>query len=524
MRETSSSLRRLVLVLGDQLDQDSAAFDGFDPTQDAVWMAEVREESDHVPSGKPRIALFLSAMRHFAASLGERGWTVHYRRLEDSPGTPDLSRALAEDARRLRPAELVVVEPGEWRVCEALTKAARDLGTSLDIRDDRHFLATKAEFAAFAKERRQLRMEHWYRRMRRRTGLLMNGDEPTGGQWNFDTENREAFGKAGPGVVPEPARFAPDPLTREVLGWVERLFPDRPGELASFSWPVTRPQALAALEIFIRERLPYFGRYQDAMWPKQPWLWHAHLSAALNLKLLHPLEVCRAAEDAWRRGEVPLASCEGFIRQIIGWREYVRGLYHLEMPAYAESNALGATHPLPAFYWTGETDMACLADTLRQTLDLGYAHHIQRLMVTGLYALLLGVRPEEIHRWFLAVHVDAVEWVELPNTLGMSQHADGGRMASKPYVASGRYLDRMSGYCKGCRYSPDLRTGPRACPITVLYWDFLERHESWLSRHPRMVMQVRNLNRLPEGERAALRLEAARHREAVLGPTAPKSP
>ncbi|MEB3236346.1 MAG: cryptochrome/photolyase family protein [Candidatus Sericytochromatia bacterium] len=509
-------MRNLVIVLGDQLDHASAAFDGFDPAQDVVWMAEVREESDHVPSGKPRIAMFLAAMRHFAADLGARGWTVDYRRLDEPDASPTLTHALEETLQTRQPVAIRVIEPGDWRVTQAIDHAARTHGTPLEVVVDRHFFSTLADFRAHARGRKQLRMEYWYREMRRRTGYLMDGEAPVGGDWNYDAENREAFGADGPGDVPAPARFPPDALTGEVLEMVDRLFPDRPGDLTTFAWPVTRAQALGALEIFIRERLPGFGRHQDAMWPGEPWLWHAHLSAALNLKLLNPREVCDAAQQAWRDGNAPLASVEGFIRQVLGWREYVRGIYHLGMPEYEHLNELGADHPLPAFYWTGETDMACLADTLRQTLDLGYAHHIQRLMVTGLYALLLGVQPEAIHRWFLAVHVDAVAWVELPNTLGMSQHADGGRMASKPYVASGKYLERMSGHCRRCRYRPDRRTGEDACPFTTLYWDFLDRHESRLAHNPRMVMQVRNLARLTPAERAAIREAAAQHRARVL--------
>ncbi|MEB3204344.1 MAG: cryptochrome/photolyase family protein [Candidatus Sericytochromatia bacterium] len=506
------SIRHLVLILGDQLDLDSSAFDDFDPAQDVVWMAEVREESDHVPSGKPRIALFLAAMRHFASALETRGWTVRYQRIDAPDASPTLAAALDEAVRACRPAGLVMVEAGDWRVAQALEVTAARLGLPLDIRIDRHFLSTLDEFRAHARGRKQLRMEYWYREVRRRTGYLMEHGEPVGGQWNYDGENREAFGPGGPGAVPEPSRFAPDALTREVLDTVDRLFPDRPGDLSAFSWPVNRDQAREALGRFIRERLPGFGRHQDAMWPGQPWLWHAHLSAAMNLKLLHPREVCDAAEQAWREGHAPLASVEGFIRQILGWREYVRGIYHLGGPGYENLNELGANHPLPAFYWTGKTDMACLSDTLGQTLDLGYAHHIQRLMVTGLYALLLGVDPHAIHEWFLAVHVDAVAWVELPNTLGMSQFADGGRMASKPYVASGRYIERMSGYCGTCRYRPERRVGADACPFTTLYWAFLDQHEERLARNPRMVIQVRNLARLDATERTAIREAAGRIR------------
>ncbi len=503
-----TGLRDLVIVLGDQLDENAAAFDGFDATRDAVWMAEVAEESEHVWSGKPRIALFLSAMRHFAQALREAGRPLHYTRL-DEPGNPgSLAAQLQADIARLRPARLVMTAPGEWRVLQAMRAVAQASGLPLDIREDRHFYGSVRDFAAHARGRKSLRMEYFYREQRRRHGVLMREGQPEGGQWNYDAENREAFGPGGPGAVPPRATFAPDAITREVIALVEARFPEHPGALAQFAWPVNRAQALIALERFITERLPLFGRYQDAMWPDDPWLYHAHLSAALNLKLLNPREVVDAAVAAWHAGAAPLASVEGFVRQILGWREYVRGIYWTRMPDYAALNALQAQADLPAWYWHGDTDLACLRDTLTQTLSHGYANHIQRLMVTGLYALLLGVQPTQVHGWFLAVHVDAVEWVELPNTLGMSQYADGGLMASKPYVATGRYIDRMSPHCQGCRYRPDQSVGDRACPFTTLYWDFLLRHETLLAANPRMALQVRNLARLDEGQRQAVRARA----------------
>jgi len=383
------------------------------------------------------------------------------------------------------------------------------------------------EFAAHARGRKGLRMEFFYREMRRRHGVLMRDGEPEGGQWNFDADNREAFGAegpagaAGPAGVPAPARFEPDDTTREALQEVRTRFASHPGRLDDFAWPVTRAQALQSLQRFIEQRLPLFGRYQDAMWPGEPWLYHAHLSAALNLKLLNPREVVAAAVAAYESGAAPLASVEGFVRQILGWREYVRGIYWTSMPAYGDLNELGADQELPAWYWTGDTDMACLRDALTQTLAHGYAHHIQRLMVTGLYALMLGVRPQAVHEWYLAVYVDAVEWVELPNTLGMSQYADGGLMASKPYVATGKYIERMSPHCQGCRYDPAQRTGERACPYTTLYWDFLMRHEARLAANPRMALQVKNLARLDGAQREAVRARAGAIRRGEVGGTRP---
>ena len=511
----SATVRHLVLVLGDQLDAASSAFDGFDPSQDRVWMAEVAEESTHVWSAQQRTALFLSAMRHFAQDVQARGWPLRYRQLDAPDNRGSLAEELTLAIQKLRPQALVLTAPGDWCVLQALRAVARASGVPLDLRDDRHFFSTVRDFTAHARGRKQLRMEFWYREMRRRHGVLMEGDQPVGGQWNFDADNRAAFGKAGPPPLPTPTRFEPDAITLEVMALVRERYAAHPGQLDSFGWPVTRAQALLALDAFVRERLPHFGQWQDAMWEGEVWLFHSHLSAALNLKLLNPREVVAAAEAAWRNGHAPLAAVEGFIRQILGWREYVRGIYWTQMPGYLEHNALDAQANLPAFFWTGDTDMACLRDALTQTLRHGYAHHIQRLMVTGLYTLLLGVKPQAVHAWYLAVYVDAVEWVELPNTLGMSQFADGGLMASKPYAASGQYIKRMGNHCQGCRYDPAQSTGPRACPYTTLYWDFLLRHQTLLAHNPRMTMALKHLDRFDTAQRAAITEAALAHRQQV---------
>ena len=510
-------LRHLIVVLGDQLDLDAAGFDGFDADQDAVWMAEVAEESTQVLSSKPRTALFLSAMRHFALALQGAGRPLHYIRLDALDNAGSLQAQLQSDMQRLRPAALVMTAPGDWRVLQAIRSAAVTGKLPLDLREDRHFFCSVRDFAAHAKGRKSLRMAHFYSEQRKRHDVLMDGGVPVGGQWSFDADNREAFGAAGPGDVPPRSRFAPDAVTQEVIALVNTRFAEHPGRLESFGWPVTRAQALQSLQAFITERLPLFGRYQDAMWPGDPWLYHAHLSAALNLKLLNPREVVAQVQAAYLDGRAPLASVEGFIRQILGWREYVRGVYWTQMPGYLERNALGANENLPAWYWSGATDMACLRDALAQTLTHGYANHIQRLMVTGLFALMLGVDPKQVHAWYLAVYVDAVEWVELPNTLGMSQYADGGVMGSKPYIATGKYIQRMSPHCKGCRYDPAQREGDKACPFTTLYWDFLMRHQAMLAGNPRMALQVKNLARLTDAQTLATKDRAAAIRRGEVG-------
>lgn len=477
-------------------------------------MAEVARESTKVWTSKPRIAMFLSAMRHFAADLRREGLTVDYTRLGDEASAGGFDEALSAAVARHRPERLVVVEPGEWGVGAEIRRAAVRAGLHVEIRPDRHFLATTEEFARHASGRKSLRMEFFYREMRRRAAVLMDGERPEGGGWNYDARNRESFGRAGPGEVPEGVRFAPDAITRGVLRDIDRHFGSHSGSTSSFDWPVTRRQALEALDDFVQHRLPRFGTHQDAMWGGEPFLFHARLSAALNVKLLNPREVLVKVEQAYRSGHAPLPSAEGFIRQVLGWREYVRGVYWWAMPGYATRNELEADASLPKSYWTGETDMACVRECVGQTLEHGYAHHIQRLMVTGLFALLLGVEPRQVHEWYLAVYVDAVEWVELPNTLGMSQYADGGVMASKPYVATGRYIDRMSNYCGGCRFDPAKRVGDDACPFTTLYWDFLARHRRRLRGNRRMDLQLRNLDRLTRAERAAAARQAERVRAA----------
>jgi deoxyribodipyrimidine photolyase-related protein len=504
--------RQLIIILGDQLDRESPALNSIDPDQDLIWMAEVRQESEHVPSSKIRTALFLSAMRHFAQAQRSLNRRVDYVELTDPKNTHDLGRELERAIQSHRPSRLTVVQPGDWRVLELLRSTAQTAGLDLEILDDPHFLVSLDEFRSHAKGRKQLRLEYFYREVRQKTGLLMQDGQPVGGQWNFDVENRGAFDQGGPSGVPKPCRFEPDDITQEVLQTVTNSFTNHVGDLGAFGWPVTREQALVCLNRFIQDRLPQFGRYQDAMWSGEAWLYHSHLSSSLNLKLLNPLEVAHAAEQAWREGRAPIEAVEGFIRQIIGWREYVRGIYWTKMPDYVSLNALGATEELPDFFWTGQTDMACLKDALDHTLRLGYSHHIQRLMVTGLYTLLYGVHPTRVHEWYLSVYVDAVEWVEVPNTIGMSQFADGGLMASKPYAASGQYIDRMSNHCSQCRYKPKERLGPSACPFTTLYWDFLSRHKDQLSKNPRMVMQIKNLNRLTPEIQAEISRQAQAHR------------
>ena len=509
-------MRHLILILGDQLNLDASAFDGFDKTADVVFMAEVEEESTHVWSSKPRIALFISGMRHFRLALEGCGISVRYHALDERPSFRNLSEALVKTISDDRPLRCIVTAPGDYRVLESLKSTLQQLSIPLEIRPDRSFFTEVRDFKQFLTERKEPRMEYWYRQLRRRFNILMAGHAPEGGVWNLDAENRKSFGKLGPPgryVTPE----APlDPITEAVFRMIESRFQDHPGSLKDFNWPLTRPVALKWLNAFIEEGLPQFGPYEDAMWSGEAFLYHSRLSAALNLKLLSAQEVVNAALRAYDSGHAPLQSVEGFVRQILGWREYVRGIYWTRMPDLKDANAYEAETALPAFFWTGETEMACLREVISQTLRFGYAHHIQRLMVLGSYALMFGVNPKAVHEWFLAVYVDAVEWVELPNTIGMSQAADGGFMTSKPYIATGKYIQRMSNYCESCPYLPAEATGPEACPYTTLYWDFLIRHRGNLEKNPRMGLQIRNLDRLEADQLKAIQEQAFIHRKVVL--------
>lgn len=507
-------------MLGDQLSPTLASLAGATP-DDLILMAEAREEATYVRHHKQKIALTFAAMRSFAAGLEARGLRVRYVRI-DAPASSgsiagELERAMAEAGPFGR---VILTECGEWRLQTALAAFAARCAVPVEIRGDARFLCSHAAFEAWARDRKELRMEWFYREMRRRTGLLMDGDQPTGGRWNFDAENRKRL-PAGMGV-PRRRRFAPDAVAQEAIADVQRLFPDHFGALEAFGWPTTAAQAEVALEHFLRDALPLFGDWQDAMATGEPFLWHSLVSTAINLGLLDPLEVCRRAEAEWKAGRAPLNAVEGFIRQILGWREFVRGVYWLKMPEYGRRNALEAGRALPWLFWSGETDMVCVRETVIAARDHAYAHHIQRLMVTGNLMMLLGVHPDAVDDWYMTVFADAYEWVEMPNARGMATFADGGIVGSKPYAASGAYIKRMSDHCGGCRYDPAARTGEGACPFNALYWDFLIGNEKRLSGNARMAMPYKNLARFSDAERAAITAsaEAVRERMGAVVPAA----
>ncbi len=506
-------MARCCLILGDQLSDSLSSLNLLEP-EDVVLMAEVWSEASYVKHHKQKIALVFSAMRHFADALTASGRRVIYVKLDDPENTQSLDSEVQRTQKRFQFDAWCVTEPGEWRLKQQFEVLREQMTVPFEIMVDDRFLCSHDEFKAFLAGRKQPRMEHFYRKIRLSTGLLMEGKEPVGGQWNFDRDNRKALDQR---PTPNPPSWPLDAITKEVVELVNTRFANHFGDLQSerLAWPVNREQALQMLDHFINERLPSFGDFQDAMARGKDTLFHSLVSTSLNLGLLSPMEICQAAEDAFHHGHAPINAVEGFVRQIIGWREYVRGLYCAYMPEYKERNTLNADWPLPAFYWDEtKTDMVCMSEAIRNTRENAYAHHIQRLMVTGNFALIAGCSIEAVCDWYLSVYADAYEWVELPNTLGMALFADGGVMASKPYCSSGKYIDRMSDYCKGCRYNVKYTETENACPFNYLYWDFLNRHRDRFRTNPRMAMILRNLDRFSEEKMSAIlyRADAFRHR------------
>ncbi|MGP1310690.1 MAG: cryptochrome/photolyase family protein [Phycisphaerales bacterium] len=507
-------VEQLLVVFGDQLDDRSPAFDALKKDRDAVLLAEVKDEATHVPSHRQRTTLFLSAMRHFALSLLEKGWRVRYVKLDDAHNTHSFDGEVRRACKTLGAKKLIVQRPGEHRVMKMAAAWKKDLA-DVDIIEDAHFLNSVKEFGSWARGRKSLVMESFYREQRRRLDVLVGrgGKKPAGGEWNFDKENRKAF-KSEPDT-PRVYRARPDGVTKEVMDLVSRTFPDAPGRMETFGWGVTRAEAKRALTDFVEHRLADFGPHQDAMWTGKSWLNHSLLSPYVNLHLLSPMEMVEPAVEKHEAGEAPLNSVEGFVRQVIGWREFIRGVYWSEGADYGERNGLGHHGDLPGFYWTGETEMNCVRDSVGQVLDHGYGHHIQRLMVTGNFALIAGVHPRKISDWYLGMYVDAVDWVTLPNTLGMAVHADGGIVGTKPYAASASYIKKMSNACAGCRYDPGSRTGEDACPFNTFYWDFLIRHEQRFSSNPRMNLMMSHVHKMSKQDKVEIRVSAEKKRDAL---------
>lgn len=499
---------KLILILGDQLTSDISSLDGADKEHDTILICEVMAEATYVRHHKKKIAFIFSAMRHFAEELRADGYHVRYTRIDDRDNGGSFSGEMKRAVDELSPSTICVTEAGEWRVKAEIESWASLFEVTVDVRPDRRFIVSHDEFKNWADGRKVLTMEYFYRDVRRKTGLLMDEDEPVGGRWNFDAENRQP---AKPDLLrPRHMTFPPDDATQEVIETVARLFPDNFGKLDNFGFAVTRSAAEQVLTAFVADFLPNFGATQDAMLQDDPNLNHSLLSFYINIGLLDALSVCRAAERAYLEGNAPLNAVEGFIRQIIGWREYMRGIYWLAGPEYVNSNFFENIRPLPAFYWSGETEMRCLATVIRETIDNAYAHHIQRLMITGNFALLAGIDPRAVHQWYLEVYADAYEWVELPNVVGMSQFADGGFLGTKPYAASGNYINRMSDYCTGCRYDPKQRVGDKACPFNALYWDFLDRNHAKLKTNRRLSQAYATWGKMDDETRKSVKRHATR--------------
>lgn len=484
----------LRLILGDQLSHSISSLSDCDKSNDIIFMAEVWEEASYVKHHKKKIAFLFSAMRHFAIELGQKGYKVVYTKLDDPDNAGSFTAEVAQVLKNNPIDKIVVTFPGEYRVLKAIESWQAKFNLPVEIREDSRFLSSPAKFANWAQGRTQLRMEYFYRELRQEFKILMDGDKPAGGEWNYDANNRKPIKSKIP--IPATYQSKSDAITEEVLSLVEKRFANHFGDLYPFNYVVTRVEAISALTLFIEERLCLFGDYQDAMLEENPWLFHSHLSLYLNCGLLLPMECIKMAEEAYTSGKAPLNSVEGFIRQIMGWREYVRGVYWLKMPNYAERNFFLAKNRLPDFYWTTDTKMNCLRQCITDTKNNAYAHHIQRLMVLGNFALLAGIDPKDVNEWFLIVYADAYEWVELPNVSGMILFADGGYLASKPYAASGSYINKMSNYCKNCSFDVKKKNGSDACPFNYLYWDFLARNRDKLATNPRLGMIYRTYDQM----------------------------
>ncbi|MBC52400.1 MAG: cryptochrome/photolyase family protein [Gammaproteobacteria bacterium] len=500
---------KLALILGDQLSAELSCLRELDKATDLIVMAEVGAEARYVKHHKQKIALLFCAMRHFASTLEDEGWRVHYHAFDAKAPQQSLLDVITDISATQHAEQLIMTECGEYRLHhDIVSNWQHALGIPVTLLCDDRFMCSKGRFADWARGRKQWRMEYFYREMRRDHDILMDGKQPTGGEWNFDSSNRRPY--RGEPPLPALPAFSYSQDDHRVFALVEEHFADHPGTLTRFNWPVTRDQARQALADFVKNRLPWFGDFQDAMTQGESFMFHSLLSTSINCGLLSPREVCNAALEAYQAGQAPLNATEGFIRQILGWREYVRGLYWLMMPAYANHNSLGNTRRLPAYYWTGDTGMNCMREAFQNTLTHAYAHHIQRLMVTGNFALLTGVIPKEICDWYLAVYADAYDWVELPNTLGMVMHADEGLLGSKPYAASGNYINKMSDYCKHCRYSVKTSTDADSCPFNSLYWHFMNRHRESFSSNPRMTMIYRSYDKMADDKKQAL-MQRATH-------------
>lgn len=504
-------MKTLRLILGDQLNPNHSWFDDKDKNIIYVMM-EIRPETDYAKHHLQKLLGVFGAMREFSNYLKNEKHTILYIHLNDPENEHDFSRNLQKIVEKENIDKFEYQEPDEYRVDEILKKASKNSGVPVEMVSSEHFL-TKREFIRDFFGRKNYLMESFYREMRKKHNILMKSGKPVGGKWNYDFKNRKKYDGKVP--LPQPIEMENDlsevyeDLNKSGVAWFGAAKAD------SFAWPLTKKQALEYLEYFVKNLLPHFGTYQDALTGKSETLFHSRLSFALNTKLLHPMEVVNRAIEEWhrRKDEISLEQIEGFVRQIIGWREYVRGIYWAKMPEYERMNYFHHQRKLPDFYWTGETKMNCMKQAIGQSLKSAYAHHIQRLMITGNFALLAQVHPDEVDNWYLGIYIDAFQWVEITNTRGMSQFADGGIMATKPYVSSANYINKMSDHCAGCFYNPKKRIGEKACPFNSLYWNFHMKHEDKLRKNPRIGMVYRNLDKMSIEEKVSIQTQANKYLE-----------
>jgi deoxyribodipyrimidine photolyase-related protein len=511
MMAQSKTLR---LILGDQLNENHPWFKH--PDKDVTYvLMEIRQETDYVKHHIQKVAAFFAAMRNFAASLKASGHRVVYIRLDDSQNAQTIEGNLSRFVKAKKFDQFEYLLPDEYRLDRQLAQIVRQLPIAARVADTEHFLTERLELKEFFAGKKRYLMESFYRWMRKRYEILMDQGKPLGGQWNYDQKNRKAYDQKLP--VPQPLLFDND--VSDIVKTIREKKVTTLGEIqpAKLIWPTSRNQSLALLKNFVDDFMPAFGTYQDAMTGANWYLFHSRLSFAMNTKMLHPLEVIEAAIRGWEKkpSKINIQQIEGFVRQILGWREYMRGIYWTLMPDLAGLNYFDHQVALPDFYWTGETRMNCLRAAIGQSLKHAYAHHIQRLMVTGNFALLAGVHPDAVDEWYLGIYIDAIQWVELPNTRAMSQFADGGRVATKPYISTAKYIHSMSDYCDTCQYAWNRRHGDMACPFNSLYWDFFNRHRQRLQKNFRVGMMYRAWDRMDSREKKQVLKQASAYRKNI---------
>ncbi len=492
----------LRIILWDQLSHNISSLDGCNKLDDIIFLCETVEDVTYVRHHKKKIAFLLAAMRHYGLELKNQGYNIKYIKIDEKYNSGYLQKEIDQFLKIHKISKIIITHPGEFRILKQIKTWEKIFNIPVEIKPDNRFLCSLEEFRSWANNRIQLRMEYFYRLMRQKYSILMDGSNPVGGAWNYDSENRNP--PKADMYIPKTYQIEPDIITKEVINLVNEKFSDHFGDLEPFHFAVTRKQALEALHQFINQRLKNFGQYQDAMLENEPWMYHSHISFYLNCGLLTPIECVEAAQKAYYEGKVELNAAEGFIRQIIGWREYVRGIYWLRMPEYKECNFLDSQNQLPEFYWTANTKMNCMKQCIKQTKEYAYAHHIQRLMVLGNFALLTAIHPDYINQWYLIVYADAYEWVELPNVTGMILFADGGYLASKPYAAGGAYINKMSDYCKNCSYKVSKKNGKDACPFNYLYWNFLIKNRKKFFSNKRLSMVYNTYDKMSEDKKNAI--------------------